>query len=238
MPTEALRSSFLKSTHWRMLIVGSPGAGMFMHKDVMRMGGWQAQIRGRKRWHLCYGPTQDKFMYKAGETDGFRPDYAKTPRFADATCYDFVTKPGDVLLWPRDWWHQTIVLGPSDRRSKRRRRKHLHAAEAVRAERTAATVAEHVTGEWTEAGERLDDFDKKGVSGMPLLYETSYVDPIDSEISVSFSGSIVNADNCHEVRRQLEAECGDGSHMIHVSEETCAHLPKCYTLWEHEFGGC
>ena len=59
---------------------------------------------------------------------------------------------------------------------------------------------------------------------------------MDSEISVGFSGSVVNADNYREVRRQLSDECGDGRHMIHVSEETCRHLPKCFEIWERDFG--
>ena len=30
--------------------------GMFLHADTLRTSGWQMQIRGRKRWHLCPGP--------------------------------------------------------------------------------------------------------------------------------------------------------------------------------------
>ena len=46
---------FLLRTHWRMLLVGQENAGMFNHKDTLRSASFQAQIEGRKRWHLCEG---------------------------------------------------------------------------------------------------------------------------------------------------------------------------------------
>ena len=113
LPTIESRVDFFKATHWRMLVIGSPGAGMFGHKDIIGMGGYQIQIRGRKRWHVCPDGANDEFMY----VDGFNPDYGEKPRFKNATCHDFISKPGDVVYWPGNWWHQTLVVGPT--RSKR-----------------------------------------------------------------------------------------------------------------------
>ena len=44
---------FMRSTHWRMLIIGSRDGGMFNHKDILRTSSFQVQLAGRKRWHLC-----------------------------------------------------------------------------------------------------------------------------------------------------------------------------------------
>ena len=41
---------FMVTTKWRMLLVGSPGAGMFNHADSARTASYQAQVAGYKRW--------------------------------------------------------------------------------------------------------------------------------------------------------------------------------------------
>lgn len=100
--------TFLMSTHWRMLLIGTQGAGMFNHKDTLRTGSYQVQLLGAKRWHLC-GPSQDKYMYKAGDLDllSETPDYETFPRARNASCYDDVVRAGEFVFYPRDWWHQT-----------------------------------------------------------------------------------------------------------------------------------
>ena len=59
--SDQTRSEWQRGTHWRMLLIGSKGSGMFGHKDILRTSSWQAQITGYKRWHLC-SPSQDKYM--------------------------------------------------------------------------------------------------------------------------------------------------------------------------------
>jgi hypothetical protein len=49
-------------------------------------------------------------MYRAGDVDAFRPDYERFPLFQKASCLQFTVKPGDVLYYPKDWWHQTKNL--------------------------------------------------------------------------------------------------------------------------------
>ena len=60
--SDQTRSEWQRGTHWRMLLIGSKGSGMFGHKDILRTSSWQAQVTGYKRWHLC-SPSQDKYMY-------------------------------------------------------------------------------------------------------------------------------------------------------------------------------
>ena len=102
-------SKFMLLTHWRMLIIGEEDSGMFNHKDSLRTSSWQIQLYGRKKWHIC-GPDMDSFMYSAGTVDTFNPDYARYPEFRNATCYQFTLEPGDVVYYPKDWWHQTQNL--------------------------------------------------------------------------------------------------------------------------------
>lgn len=104
--SDQTRSEWQRGTHWRMLLIGSKGSGMFGHKDILRTSSWQAQITGYKRWHLC-SPSQDKYMYRAGDVDAFDPDYEKWPNFEKANCIDDVAAPGEMIFYPKDYWHQT-----------------------------------------------------------------------------------------------------------------------------------
>lgn len=108
-------SEFLIGTHWRMLLIGSRGAGMFNHRDILRSSSFQAQVVGTKRWHLC-APSQDQYMYKAGDVDTFSPDYEQFPKARSANCIDDWVQPGEMLFYPRDYWHQTEVEKAEDGR--------------------------------------------------------------------------------------------------------------------------
>jgi tetratricopeptide (TPR) repeat protein len=100
-------TTFNKNLHWKMMLIGEKDAGMFNHKDVMRMASWQVQLAGRKLWHICH-PDED--LYKAGAVNTFHPDYENFPRVLNASCYQTITNPGDAMYYPRDWWHQTRNL--------------------------------------------------------------------------------------------------------------------------------
>jgi hypothetical protein len=65
MPSADRVSDFYLKTHWKMLLVGEQGAGMFSHKDVLRTASYQIQVAGTKKWHVC-APSQDQFVYSAG----------------------------------------------------------------------------------------------------------------------------------------------------------------------------
>ena len=104
--TEALRDEYAKGTHWRMVLIGTEGAGMFNHKDTLRTSSFQAQVKGSKTWHIC-APEQDRFMYGAGAVDFFNPDYRRFPLARNATCYKYTLRAGEMMFYPRDWWHQT-----------------------------------------------------------------------------------------------------------------------------------
>lgn len=107
---ENFTSTFNFNTHWKMLLIGEEGAGMFNHKDFLRTSSWQIQLQGRKKWHIC-SSLDDKKMYHAGEVDTFKPDYKYFPKFRNVkTCTQFILYPGDLVFYPKDYWHQTLNL--------------------------------------------------------------------------------------------------------------------------------
>ena len=109
LPSVELRDMYMKRTHWRMMLIGSKGAGMFNHMDVLRTSSWQAQFVGKKIWHIC-DPSQGFALYGAGKIDVFHPDYQTYPRFAEADCYEGVVEAGEFIYYPMDYWHQTRNL--------------------------------------------------------------------------------------------------------------------------------
>lgn len=105
-----IRSKFHIFTHWKMMLIGDKGAGMFLHKDTLRTSSWQGQLMGRKRWHICSNSESEYLYHKAGIVSAFSPDYSTYPLFKNATCYLFTLQPGDILYYPYDYWHETLVL--------------------------------------------------------------------------------------------------------------------------------
>jgi len=112
--SHALRNAFALRTHWRMVLIGSRGAGMFNHQDVLRTASFQAQVHGAKRWHLC-APSESRVLYGAGQVDTFDPDYTRFPLYEQSRhCFDDVVTAGEMVFYPADWWHQTEnVQAPS-----------------------------------------------------------------------------------------------------------------------------
>lgn len=69
--------------HWKMVIAGTRGAGMYNHTDYLGAGSWHAHLFGSKWWRLC-GP----------ETAGWR-------------CVEGVVRAGEVLFYGGAWSHHT-----------------------------------------------------------------------------------------------------------------------------------
>jgi len=105
----ALAEEFSRASHWRMLLSGSRGAGMFGHWDVLATASWQFQVSGAKRWHVC-APDQRPRLGNAADFDGFFPDYTAVEGARDLLCFLDVVLPGEFIFYPRNFWHQTENL--------------------------------------------------------------------------------------------------------------------------------
>lgn len=108
-PPPDLSWDFHLNTHWRMMLIGSWGGGMFGHWDVLATSSWQFHVAGAKRWHIC-PPSQRRSIGDAGEFDAFSPDYAALPGTRRLACFLDVVLPGEFLYYPRNYWHQTENL--------------------------------------------------------------------------------------------------------------------------------
>lgn len=105
---EAVQAEFNQKTHWRLTLVGQEGAGMFIHQDVLRTSSWHAHVWGAKQWAVCK-PDQGHNLYGSGGIDFFSPDYEKYPRFRQARCWLDTLHEGEILFYPRDYYHQTRI---------------------------------------------------------------------------------------------------------------------------------
>jgi len=83
----ALADEWNIKTHWKILLVGTRGAGMFNHSDSLLTSSWHAHIMGNKWWYVC----------------GQLPNRSHV-------CFDEVLQPGDILYYPRRWHHETQIL--------------------------------------------------------------------------------------------------------------------------------
>jgi ribosomal protein L16 Arg81 hydroxylase len=100
-----------------MILIGQKHTMFNLHTDNVDSATWQAQIKGRKRWRVC-PPSETPFLYEgatkrdtgSSDLNTFTASTDQYPLWAYARCYDYVAKPGDVLYYPPNYWHQTMNL--------------------------------------------------------------------------------------------------------------------------------
>ena len=93
------------------IYVGPEGALSKLHQDFWHTHAYLAQIQGRKQCTL-FSPQDSEFLY-GGEVDPEQPDLARFERFEQATAYECVIEPGEVLFIPPKWWHHVRALEKS-----------------------------------------------------------------------------------------------------------------------------
>lgn len=89
---KSLRDEYHIKTHWKIILIGRPGAGMFNHSDSLLTSSWHAHVQGDKWWYVCgegleEGPYQGQFR-----------------------CFEDVIRPGEVLFYPKHYFHETQNL--------------------------------------------------------------------------------------------------------------------------------
>jgi hypothetical protein len=102
-----LLASYFLNTHWKMLLIGEKGSGMFNHQDTLLSPTYQILLTGIKQWHLCSN-VFSSFLYGAGDVNMFLPNYERFPNILKVKCYQFNQTEGDLLYYPGNYWHQTV----------------------------------------------------------------------------------------------------------------------------------
>ena len=71
----AVREEYHIKTHWKIILIGTRGAGMFNHSDSLLTSSWHGHIEGRKWWYVC------------------TPNYASSQK-----CWESILLPGEKTL--------------------------------------------------------------------------------------------------------------------------------------------
>lgn len=98
-----------------LLWIGSRGNASGLHFDELH--NFNVQIVGRKRW-VIFPKTQQPLLYVPSALrrshfspiDYEHPDYARFPRYAEATPIEFDVEPGETLFLPGGWVHHVRTL--------------------------------------------------------------------------------------------------------------------------------
>jgi hypothetical protein len=93
------------------VMIGPRNSQIGLHYDFLDSHAYLAQIAGRKRCTL-FSPTDSSALYD-GKVDVDAPDFGKFPLLQNATAYECVLEPGELLFIPHRWWHHAVGLEKS-----------------------------------------------------------------------------------------------------------------------------
>jgi hypothetical protein len=88
--------------YWDVMI-GPAGSFSKLHVDYWETHTSLAQIQGSKRC-ILFSPEDSEFLYE-GRVNPEEPDLDRFEKFAQATLFEGIIEPGDVLFQPPGWWH-------------------------------------------------------------------------------------------------------------------------------------
>lgn len=92
-------------------LMGPAGSVATLHYDILRTHAYLAQIIGRKKCTL-FSPDDSGAIYN-GKVDPEQPDFNRFPLFRNATAFECVLEPGELLFMPSGWWHHVVALEKS-----------------------------------------------------------------------------------------------------------------------------
>ena len=107
---QALRKVINDTTNYfsRGILIGPAGSKSNLHQDYLHSHAYLAQIAGSKKCVL-FSPEDSAALYE-GRVDPERPEFDKFPLFRNATAFECVLEPGEMLFMPCLWWHQVVAL--------------------------------------------------------------------------------------------------------------------------------
>lgn len=106
-----IRNEYFKFPATGSLWIGPKGTITPLHIDMIN--NFFCQIVGRKRVRLVPSwnmPWVYNEYHVYSDVDLLNIDLEKFPEFGNATVYDFVVEPGEVLFIPVGWWHHLVSL--------------------------------------------------------------------------------------------------------------------------------
>lgn len=93
------------------VLLGPEGAFSRLHYDALNTHAYLAQFYGTKRC-ILFSPADTPYLY-GGAVDPVAPDLERFPLYANATPFECVLEPGEVVFLPANWWHYARCLEPS-----------------------------------------------------------------------------------------------------------------------------
>lgn len=92
----------------RGILLGPAGSTSNLHQDYLHTHAYLAQIAGRKKCVL-FSPEDSRALYQ-GKLNPDSPDFEKFPLFRNATAFECILEPGELLFMPCQWWHHVVAL--------------------------------------------------------------------------------------------------------------------------------
>lgn len=86
-PDGHLAEEYHLKTHWKIILTGQRGAGMFNHSDSLMTSSWHAHLMGRKWWYVCGNLLNGSHA-----------------------CFEDYVDPGETLYYGHGWHHETQNL--------------------------------------------------------------------------------------------------------------------------------
>jgi hypothetical protein len=93
------------------VMIGSKNAQIGLHYDVLDTHACLAQIVGKKKCML-FSPDDSAALYD-GNVEVDAPKLDGFQLFRQATSYECILEPGEVLFIPWRWWHHVVSLEKS-----------------------------------------------------------------------------------------------------------------------------
>ena len=90
------------------IMMGPKGSRSKLHFDFLHTHAYLAQIVGQKKCTL-FSPQDSAALYD-GKIQLDQPDYDRYPLFSEATAYEGILEPGNMLFIPPCWWHEVIAI--------------------------------------------------------------------------------------------------------------------------------
>jgi Cupin-like domain len=110
---EAFRNVLDEATRYFAagVLIGPPASVAVLHYDFLHTHAYLAQIVGRKRCML-FSPEDSAALYD-GQVELDHPDLCKFPLLHEATAFECILEPGELLFIPSRWWHHVVAIEKS-----------------------------------------------------------------------------------------------------------------------------